>query len=181
MADPGATGAEAARATPGAVSERGRSLRNVGLAVSGVAAVVLAMLAGRSDLLGSLLQPPAAARWLLGAAGALIGVVLLFRAASRMGAARGDARALIRSVRMVFLAVAAFAAAAGWFLGSALPIVVALVIGGVDVLETTLLLIVTAANAPAAIGPTGTTGAAGAAADTESPEAAAEEQPSPEG
>jgi hypothetical protein len=98
-----------------------------------------------------------------------------------MGAARGDARALIRSVRMVFLAVAAFAAAAGWFLGSALPIVVALVIGGVDVLETTLLLIVTAANAPAAIGPTGTTGAAGAAADTESPEAAAEEQPSPEG
>jgi hypothetical protein len=32
---------------------------------------------------------------------------------------------------------------AGWFLGSALPIVVALVIAGIDVIETTVLLLVT--------------------------------------
>jgi len=144
VADEGPTGGPDAAVNP--VAERGRSLRNLGLAAAGLGAVVLAMLAGRSDLLSTLLQPPAAARLLLGGAAALIGVVLLFRAASRMGEARGDARALIRSVRLVFLAVAAFAAAVGWFLGSALPIVVALVIGGVDVLETTLLLVVTAAR-----------------------------------
>jgi hypothetical protein len=40
--------------------------------------------------------------------------------------------------------VAAFAAAASWAFGSALPIVAALVIAGVDVLETSLLLLVTA-------------------------------------
>ena len=64
------------------------------------------------------------------------------RALGRFGAASGDPRALIRAVRLMFLAVAAFAAAAGWFLGSALPIVVALVIAGVDVIETTLLMLV---------------------------------------
>jgi hypothetical protein len=42
----------------------------------------------------------------------------------------------------VFLAVAAFAAAAGWALGHPLPLVVALVIAGVDVLETSFLLLV---------------------------------------
>jgi hypothetical protein len=44
----------------------------------------------------------------------------------------------------VFLAVAAFAAASGWLLGHSLPLVVALVIAGVDVLETSFLLIVVA-------------------------------------
>jgi hypothetical protein len=49
---------------------------------------------------------------------------------------------MIRGVRLVFLAVAAFAAASGWLLGHPLPLVVALVIAGVDVLETSFLLIV---------------------------------------
>ena len=49
---------------------------------------------------------------------------------------------LVRGVRYLFLAVAAAAAAAGWLLGEALPLVVALVIAGVDVVETSLLLIV---------------------------------------
>jgi len=49
---------------------------------------------------------------------------------------------MIRGVRLVFLAVAALAAGAGWILGHPLPLVVALVIAGVDVLETSFLLLV---------------------------------------
>jgi hypothetical protein len=60
-----------------------------------------------------------------------------------MRSATSDPRALIRGVRLLFLAVAAFAAGAGWLLGSAMPVVVALVIGAVDVIETTALLLVT--------------------------------------
>ena len=44
----------------------------------------------------------------------------------------------------VFLAVAAFAAAGGWLVGHPLPFIVALVIAGVDVLETSFLLLVVA-------------------------------------
>ena len=53
-----------------------------------------------------------------------------------------DLAALIRGVRFVFLAVAAASAAGGWLLGSALPIITALLIAGVDVIETGFLLIV---------------------------------------
>ena len=49
---------------------------------------------------------------------------------------------MIRGVRLAFLAVAALAAAAGWFIGHPLLLVVALVIAGVDVVETTFLLVV---------------------------------------
>jgi hypothetical protein len=49
---------------------------------------------------------------------------------------------MIRGVRLAFLAVAAAAASAGWFVGHPLLLVVALVIAGVDVVETTFLLIV---------------------------------------
>jgi hypothetical protein len=49
---------------------------------------------------------------------------------------------MIRGVRLVFLAVAAFAAASAWLLGHPLPLVIALVIAGVDVLETSFLLLV---------------------------------------
>ena len=68
--------------------------------------------------------------------------VLLTRSLStRRG--RGARRpGLIRGVRLVFLAVAAFAAAAGWALGHPLPLVVALVIAGIDVIETSFLLLV---------------------------------------
>jgi hypothetical protein len=55
-----------------------------------------------------------------------------------------DLAALIRGVRFIFLAAAAFAAGAGWLLGHPLPFVIALVIAGVDVLETSLLLLVVA-------------------------------------
>jgi hypothetical protein len=48
----------------------------------------------------------------------------------------------IRGIRLVFLAVAAFAAGAGWLLAHPLPFIVALVIAGVDILETSFLLLV---------------------------------------
>jgi hypothetical protein len=76
-------------------------------------------------------------------ASVILAVWLLLRAGDLMRST-GTARDLIRGVRLSFLAVAAFAAAAGWAFGSALPIVAALVIAGVDVLETSFLLLVTA-------------------------------------
>jgi hypothetical protein len=60
----------------------------------------------------------------------------------RSAASPRDIGAMIRGVRLVFLAVAALAAASGWLIGHPLPLVVALVIAGVDVLETSFLLIV---------------------------------------
>ena len=108
----------------------------------GVGALILATLIGRQDVMGVILEPPPIGRLLLGSAAALVGVVILMRALARFSDASNDPRALIRAVRLVFLALAAFAAGAGWFLGSALPIVVALVIAGVDVIETTILLLV---------------------------------------
>lgn len=53
-----------------------------------------------------------------------------------------DLPTMIRGVRLDFLAVAAFAAAVGWLVGHPLPIVVALIIAGVDVVETSFLLLV---------------------------------------
>ncbi len=55
-----------------------------------------------------------------------------------------DLASLIRGVRYVFLAVAALSAAGGWLVGHPLPFVVALIIAGVDILETTFLLVVVA-------------------------------------
>ncbi len=118
---------------------RGRQLL---ILLGGIGAVVLASVIGRQDVIGPLLEPPLIGRLMLGTAAVMVGLVLVMRALGRFNAASGDPRALIRAVRLMFLAVAAFAAAAGWFLGSALPIVVALVIAGVDVIETTLLMLV---------------------------------------
>jgi hypothetical protein len=53
-----------------------------------------------------------------------------------------DLVTMVRGIRFVFLAVAAVIAAAGWLLASPLPIVVALIIAGVDVLETSFLRVV---------------------------------------
>lgn len=117
-----------------------------GLALAlGVAAIALAMLAGRHDLVARFLEPPGPVRALLTVASVLLGCVLVVRSAERLRGSQ-DAPELVRGVRLVFLAVAAFAAAAGWFVGSAVPIVAALVIAGVDLLETTFLLLVTVAR-----------------------------------
>ena len=53
-----------------------------------------------------------------------------------------DVRTMIRAVRLAFLAVAAFAAAGAWLVGQELLLVVAAVIAGIDVIETTFLLLV---------------------------------------
>jgi hypothetical protein len=111
--------------------------------VGGAGLVAGAMLAGETGLFAVLLQPPGPVRALLASAAALVGAVLVVRSTDRLRAAR-DPADLVRAVRIVFLAVAAFAAAAGWFVGSPVPIVAALVIAGIDVLETTFLLLVTA-------------------------------------
>jgi hypothetical protein len=50
-----------------------------------------------------------------------------------------DLATIVRGARYVFLSVAAFAAGAGWLVGHPLPFVLALVIAGVDVIETSFL------------------------------------------
>jgi len=119
--------------------------RAAGLAALALGALALAAgtLVGWEGLLGGLIvSPPEPVRALLAAAAGLLGIWLALRAAARMRAS--SARELIRGVRLAFLAVAAFAAAIGWAIGSALPIVAALIIAGVDVVETSFLLLVTA-------------------------------------
>jgi hypothetical protein len=102
--------------------------------------------------LSALVTPPAPIRAALVGASAAVGVWLLAAALARLSGdpeeagrpigERRDIGSMIRGVRLVFLAVAAFAAGAGWILGHPLPLVVALVIAGVDVLETSFLLLV---------------------------------------
>jgi len=107
--------------------------------------------------LAAVVNPPPLIRASLVGGAFAIGVVLLLSALSRLAGEplderlphteaerRRDIAGMIRGVRLVFLAVAAFAAASGWALGHPLPLVVALVIAGVDVLETSFLLIVVA-------------------------------------
>ncbi len=124
---------------------RRRALTGLGALLLGALAVVAAMAAGRADLLSTFFMPPPFVRFLLGIAAAIVGIVLLLRSTDHMGS-RDDPRELVRAVRVAFLAVGAFAAAAGWLLGSPVPIVAALVIAGVDVVETSFLLLVTAAR-----------------------------------
>jgi len=68
----------------------------------------------------------------------------LSRGLTRLSEGTNDVPGLIRGVRLVFLALAAGAAGVGWVLADALPLIVALVIAGIDVLETSFLLLVVA-------------------------------------
>jgi hypothetical protein len=77
---------------------------------------------------------------------AAVAVFLLSRGLVRLATGTADVPGLVRGVRLVFLAVAAAAAGAGWALGDALPLVVALVIAGIDVIETSFLLLVVASG-----------------------------------
>jgi hypothetical protein len=103
--------------------------------------------------LSAFVTPPALIRAALVGVAAAIGIWLLVAALARLAGDPGEEEAtppertrnigsMIRGVRLVFLAVAAFAAGAGWLLGHPLPLVVALVIAGIDVLETSFLLLV---------------------------------------
>jgi hypothetical protein len=111
-----------------------------------------------ASALTALVTPPPAIRAALVGGSAAVGIWLLAAALTRLAGDPADAAdaagagesierrrdigTMIRGVRLVFLAVAAFAAGAGWLLGHPLPLVVALVIAGVDVLETSFLLLV---------------------------------------
>jgi hypothetical protein len=105
-----------------------------------------------SAALAAFVTPPAPIRATLVGVSAAVAVWLLVAALARLAgdpaeagrpiADRRDIGSMIRGVRLVFLAVAALAAGAGWILGHPLPLVVALVIAGVDVLETSFLLLV---------------------------------------
>ena|SRR5690349_16627916 len=131
--------------------------------VAGVAAVVLAMLTGSfGDLLALVAGPPPVVRAVLSGLAIVIGGRLLVAAIRRIeGSLRrepgeagrladADLAVMVRGVRLVFLAAASFTAAAGWLLADPLPLVIALVIAGVDVIETSFLLLVATARRPRA-------------------------------
>jgi hypothetical protein len=119
---------------------------NVVALALGCLALLAATAAGWSDAVNAILvSPPPVVRFLLGTTAALVGIVLVLRSADRLSTST-DPPDLVRAVRIVFLAVAAFAAAGGWLVGSPVPIVAALVIAGVDVVETTFLLLVSASR-----------------------------------
>jgi hypothetical protein len=131
---------------------RGRFDARIAWVLAGIAAIVGATVAGwNGTLITAIATPPALIRAALVAVMALVTLRLLAEAIARIEAGRhvapgaADARdiaALIRGVRFVFLAVAALAAGAGWLLGSPVPLVAALLIAGVDVVETGFLLLV---------------------------------------
>jgi hypothetical protein len=114
--------------------------------VLGLAAILAGTVLGSAGpLLEAIVSPPLIVRAGLVGAAAVIALALLGRAIAALGRGNApdrDMATMIRGIRLAFLAVAAAAAAAGWFVGHPLLLVVALVIAGVDVVETTFLLIV---------------------------------------
>ena len=72
-----------------------------------------------------------------------LGLVLLARSVGRLAdAGEHDVPGLIRAVRLAFLAVAASPRLPAGRSGHPLPLVIAAVIAGIDVLETSFLLLV---------------------------------------
>ena len=112
--------------------------------ILGLVALVLATVVGWNEgWLDVIVAPPLVIRTVLVGGSVALGALLLAQSATRMSAAgMTDVRGLIRAVRLAFLAVAAWAAAAGWLLAHPLPLVVAAVIAGIDVIETSFLLLV---------------------------------------
>ena len=110
----------------------------------GALAVVAATVVGWNEgVLDVIVAPPPLIRAGLVGGGVALGVVLLTRSVGRLvEAGERDVPGLIRAVRLAFLAVAAFAAAAGWAIGHPLPLVIAAVIAGIDVIETSFLLLI---------------------------------------
>jgi hypothetical protein len=110
-------------------------------------AVLAATVAGTSGaFLGDLVHPIPIVRAALVGASAAVAVILLTRGLTRLSEGRTDVPGMIRGVRLVFLAVAAGSAGMAWILADPLPLIVALVIAGIDVLETSFLLLVVASG-----------------------------------
>jgi hypothetical protein len=118
----------------------------VALVLGGVAVVAATVVGANADALEAIVHPPPLIRAALVGVSAAFAVTLLSRGLARLAGGRDDVPGLIRGVRLVFLAVAAVAAGAGWALGDALPLIIALVIAGIDVVETSFLLLVVASG-----------------------------------
>jgi hypothetical protein len=115
------------------------------LAVGVIALIVATAFGWNGDLLAALVSPPAIVRLALAVASLIGASMLLGAAVGRMESRTdegGHLVAMLRGIRLAFLALAALSVALGWALGSALPFVVALIIAGIDVIETSFLLIV---------------------------------------
>ena len=110
----------------------------------GALAIVGATVAGtNADVLAVVVTPPPLIRAALVGGGVALGLMLFARSVGRLAeSGTDDVPGLIRAVRLAFLGVAAWSAAAGWALGHPLPLIVAAVIAGVDVVETSFLLLV---------------------------------------
>lgn len=127
----------------GIAADRHRLGAVVALGLGALAVVAATVVGWNEGVLDVLLTPPPLIRAGLVGGGAALGVVLLTRSVGRLAEAGDrDVPGLIRAVRLAFLAVAAFAAAAGWAIGHPLPLVVAAVIAGIDVIETSFLLLI---------------------------------------
>ena len=113
------------------------------LALGALAVVGATVVGWNEGLLDALVTPPPLLRAALVGGSVALGFVLLARSMARLAeGSERDVPRLIRAVRLAFLAVAAFTAAAGWALGHPLPLVIAAVIAGIDVIETSFLLLV---------------------------------------
>ncbi len=116
--------------------------------LAGVGAIVLAVAIGLDPtLVEAIVAPPGIVRAALVGLTVVAGLSLVGRAmslieTSRRPDAAPDLPVMVRGIRLVFLAVALFAAGAGWGLAHPLPIVIALIIAGIDVIETSFLLLV---------------------------------------
>jgi hypothetical protein len=123
------------------------------LLAGGAALVGGTLLGWNGEVLESVAHPPPIVRAALVGLSVVLALWCVVQAVRRLDLGRGvaseamtgrDLAVLVRGVRYVFLAVAALSAAAGWLIGHPLPFIVALVIAGVDILETTFLLLVVA-------------------------------------
>jgi hypothetical protein len=131
-----------------AAAGRGWSAAGLAPLGVGVCALVLGTVLGWDPtFLKALVAQPELVRAILVGVAVVAGIGLLVSAVQRLGdgsTGEGDRDlpGMVRGIRLSFLALAAFAAAAGWVLAHPLPIVVALIIAGVDVIETSFLLLV---------------------------------------
>lgn len=124
-------------------SDRPRLGAAVAIALGSLAVVAATAVGWNVGWLDAVVSPPPLVRAALVGIAVALGAVLLARSVGRLSASGADdVPALIRAVRLAFLAVAALAAAAGWALAHPLPLVVAAVIAGIDVIETSFLLLV---------------------------------------
>jgi hypothetical protein len=129
--------------SPASRTDRSRSGAAIALTLGALAVAVATIVGWNEGLLDTLVTPPPILRATLVGGAVTLGIVLLTRSVGRLAdAGEHDVPGLIRAVRLAFLAVAALAAAAGWAIGHPLPLIVAAVIAGIDVIETSFLLLI---------------------------------------